>query len=263
MRTEYIGKIRRWIGRAVRLAGKSGLNAMPTFPPDFSADVIETVTTVLPFTMTSPERLFALITAVEYVTEFNVPGDIVECGVWKGGSMMAAALALMRLQRTEKDFYLFDTFEGMPRATDVDRSYKGESAVELMAKADRDSAWVWAYAQLDEVRKNMQATGYPMQQVKLIKGLVEDTVPSNAPQEISLLRIDTDWYGSTRHEMEHLFPRLSPGGVLIVDDYGHWAGARKAVDEYVKANNVRILLCRIDYTGRVAIKQPSGRRAEC
>jgi O-methyltransferase len=89
---------------------------------------------------------------------------------------------------------------------------------------------------------------------RLVKGKVEDTVPKNAPEKIALLRLDTDWYESTRHELVHLFPRLVPGGVLIIDDYGHWQGARKAVDEYIAGNQVKILLNRVDYTGRIGVK---------
>jgi hypothetical protein len=93
-----------------------------------------------------------------------------------------------------------------------------------------------------------------MSHVRLVKGKVEDTVPKNAPEKIALLRLDTDWYESTRHELVHLFPRLLPGGVLIIDDYGHWQGARKAVDEYIAGNQVKILLNRVDYTGRIGVK---------
>jgi O-methyltransferase len=93
-----------------------------------------------------------------------------------------------------------------------------------------------------------------MSHVRLVKGKVEDTVPKNAPEKIALLRLDTDWYESTRRELVHLFPRLVPGGVLIIDDYGHWQGARKAVDEYIAGNQVKILLNRVDYTGRIGVK---------
>jgi O-methyltransferase len=85
---------------------------------------------------------------------------------------------------------------------------------------------------------------------------VEDTIPNNIPEKIAILRLDTDWYESTRHELVHLFPRLSPYGVLIIDDYGCWQGAKKAVDEYISENNLRIFLSRIDSTGRIAIKLP-------
>ena len=107
-------------------------------------------------------------------------------------------------------------------------------------------------ATLDEVAApTCAATGYPAERLHFVEGKVEDTIPEQAPERIALLRLDTDWYESTRHELEHLYPRLSPGGVLIIDDYGHWEGARQAVDEYFKGE---VYLHRIDYTGRLAIK---------
>jgi hypothetical protein len=83
---------------------------------------------------------------------------------------------------------------------------------------------------------------------------VERTVPAAAPPALALLRLDTDWYESTRHELEHLYPRLSAGGVLIIDDYGHWKGSRRATDEFIAATPDFGLLSRIDGTGRLAIK---------
>jgi len=107
---------------------------------------------------------------------------------------------------------------------------------------------------LEEVRHNLSNVGYPDDRIKLVKGLVEATLPNKAPSKIALLRLDTDWYESTRHELIHLYPRLAQRGVLIIDDYGHWEGAQKAVDEYIRDNNLPVLLNRIDYTGRIAIK---------
>lgn len=83
---------------------------------------------------------------------------------------------------------------------------------------------------------------------------MERTIPAGAPGEIAILRLDTDWYESTRHELEHLYPRLSPGGILIIDDYGHWRGSRKATDEYIEKHAAALFLGRIDYTGRIAVK---------
>jgi O-methyltransferase len=247
----------RWktIARAARRLLGTRRRDAEAMPPDFSPEAIATVKTVRAFTMTSVERLGALIGAVEYVVRAGVPGDIVECGVWKGGSMMAVALTLLRLQRADRTLHLFDTFDGMPPALDVDRDLRGDSAAAMLAAHDRDTSLVWAYAPLDEVRRNLASTRYPAPLVRCIAGRVEETIPSKAPTAISLLRLDTDWYESTKHEMEHLFPRLSPGGVLIIDDYGHWEGARKAVDEYLETAKINLLLCRIDYTGRIAIKQ--------
>jgi hypothetical protein len=205
--------------------------------------------------MTSPERIHALVNAVEYIVANRIPGEVVECGVWRGGSMMVVAETLIRLKAGDRRLFLFDTFEGMPPPAESDRNFKGQAAQDLMSAADRSTAWVWAVAQLADVQQNMRSTGYPDELIRYVEGKVEDTLPAQAPERIALLRLDTDWYESTRHEMEHLFPRLSPGGVLIIDDYGHWQGARKAIDEYLARNDVRCLLCRIDYTGRIAVKQ--------
>jgi O-methyltransferase len=119
---------------------------------------------------------------------------------------------------------------------------------------DKNTSFVWAYSPLDEVKQNLRDTGYQEDQVVFVKGKVEDTIPRDAPERISLLRLDTDWYESTYHELVHLYPRISVGGVLIIDDYGHWAGARQAMDQYIAENHAKLLLHRIDYTGRIAVK---------
>ncbi len=247
--------VRKTLQRLRRSLGAPRRGAEPAKAPDFSAEVRATIARVMPFTMTSPERINALVTALEYIVRRGIPGDIVECGVWRGGSMMAAAETLTRLGDERRRLFLFDTFDGMPPPAEEDRNYRGEAASELLDAADRSSAWVWAVAQLDDVRANMASTGYPDERIVYVQGRVEDTIPAQAPERIALLRLDTDWYESTKHELEHLFPRLSPGGILIIDDYGHWAGARKAVDEYLDEQNMPCFLCRIDYTGRIAVKQ--------
>ena len=225
-----------------------------SYPPDFNEDEIKLCEAVKPFTMTSPERIVALSNAVEYIVGNDSNGAFVECGVWKGGSALVMILTLQRLGCVDRDIYLFDTFEGMTAPTDVDRSIRNESAKSLMESSDQETSWIWARSELDEVRRLTLETGYPSEKVHFCKGSVEETIPQHAPQTISLLRLDTDWYESTRHELHHLFPRLIGGGVLIIDDYGHWQGARKAVDEYISDHNVDILLNRIDYTGRIAVK---------
>ena len=100
----------------------------------------------------------------------------------------------------------------------------------------------------------MLSTGYDIARTHFVAGDVEQTIPGVVPEQISLLRLDTDWYESTRHELKHLYPRLIRGGVLIIDDYGHWKGARQAVDEYLAETGAKLLLNRIDYTGRAAVK---------
>lgn len=220
-------------------------------PPDFEPLHREIVEAVRRHTMTSPERLFGLIEAVRHVERHRVPGAIVECGVYKGGSMMAAALTLLREGTADRDLYLFDTFEGMPPPTAEDVDLHGNSAVE---EFDRRRDGEWLACSLERVREAVLSTGYPAERVHLVQGPVEDTLPERAPEGIAVLRLDTDWYASTRHELEHLYPRLASRGVLIVDDYGHFRGARKAVDEYLEGLGAAVLLGRLDYTGRMVVK---------
>lgn len=224
-------------------------NELLGFPPDFDQATIQLCRYVQSFTMTSKERILALRKSVEYIIEQDIPGDIVECGVWKGGSMMVVARTLLEKGVDNRTLYLFDTFEGMAEPTDVDINYLGNAAKDRW-KPDVK----WAYSPLDEVKCNMQNTGYDENKILFIKGKVQDTLPEYAPENISLLRLDTDWYESTYHELLHLYPRLSVGGVLIIDDYGFWEGSRKAVDQYIKERNLCLLLNRIDKSGRICIK---------
>lgn len=223
--------------------------------PDIEPEDAETLRFVRPYTMTSAERVHALCAATRYITRAEIPGAIVECGVWRGGSMMAVARTLLRLGSLDRELYLFDTFEGMTAPGVEDVAWTGESAADLLEGSVRSEEHsVWCYAPLDRVRQAMVSTGYPPTRMHFVPGRVEETLANFAPDRISLLRLDTDWFESTRHELEQLFPRLSRGGVLIVDDYGHWQGARRAVDEYLSKNKVNLLLTRVDYTGRLAIK---------
>lgn len=225
------------------------------FPPDFDLSHTSIITAVQPYTMTSPERLYAIIEAVRYIVAAKIPGEFVECGVWKGGSTMAAALALQQLNRTDRQLYLFDTYEGMPKPSALDKNFRGQKAIEFFnsSQIGQDSS-TYCRAQLEEVWAALLETRYPRDRVHLVKGKVEDTIPRQAPDSVALLRLDTDWYESTKHELEHLFPRLARGGILIIDDYGHWEGCRKAVDEYFSQNPAGMFLSRIDYTGRIGVK---------
>ena len=225
------------------------------YPRDFDAISQEICQAVRPYTLTNVLRINALVTAVQYVVQNGIDGAFVECGVWKGGSSMAMALTLQKLGMENREIYLYDTFTGMSAPTAIDVAIDEAVANRLFEEnKESDSASGWWSSPVNEVRENLSRTGYREDKLHFVEGKVEDTIPGTIPEEIALLRLDTDWYESTRHEMMHLFPRLKKGGVLIVDDYGHWLGARKAVDEYIRDNNVRILLNRIDYTARIAIK---------
>ncbi|TYT23024.1 macrocin O-methyltransferase [Luteimonas viscosa] len=220
--------------------------------PKWHREIMEKV---LPFTMAGPERTLATICAVEYVVRNSVPGAVVECGVWQGGQMMAAALTLLQLGES-REIILFDTFSGMTAPTPADRDLDGADARPVFEQLSKKEVGDrWCEAGIEEVHRNLASTGYPMEFVRLVQGPVEETLPDHAPAQISCLRLDTDWYESTLHELEHLYPRVASLGVVIVDDYGHWQGARQATDEYLATNGIPALMHRIDYTGRQFVKR--------
>jgi len=207
---------------------------------------------VRPYTLTSVERIMGLVEAVRYVVRAEVPGDLVECGVWRGGSMMVIALTLVDLNATDRDLHLFDTFTRTPDPGEEDVVISGVRAADIIDEIR--AAKAFRYLPMAEVEQLLGDTGYPVGRLHFVPGLVEDTIPVAAPEAIALCRLDTDWYASTAHELEHLWPRIAPGGVLLIDDYGEFMGARKAVDEYLAAHDERVLLHRMDYTGRLALK---------
>ncbi|MEV6695931.1 TylF/MycF/NovP-related O-methyltransferase [Streptomyces sp. NPDC051453] len=221
-------------------------------PEDYDDEAKDIIRAVKPYTMTSPERLNAFILATRHIVRHDIPGDIVECGVWRGGSMQACAKALLSQGDTGRDLYLFDTYEGMTPPTEEDLRRDGKSAEELLAAQGKDRP-IWAVATLDDVKSGFRAVPYPEDRLHFVRGKVEDTVPGQAPEQISILRLDTDWYASTKHELDHLYDRLVPGGVLLIDDYGYWQGSRQAVDEFLEKTGERLLLLRMD-EGRIAVK---------
>jgi O-methyltransferase len=244
-----MAKMFRRVARAVlpTRRGEAHADFDPAFWPHYEA--------CKRYTMTSVERMYALYEATRYVVRGKIPGDFAECGVWRGGSIMLAARVLRELGDSSRKVYLYDTFEGMSAPTTKDVDLAGRSAGEKWSAKRAADHNDWCYAPLADVQRNIAATGYPTESVVFVKGTVEDTLPGTAPERIALLRLDTDWYESTRQTLVHLYPRLAPGGVLIIDDYGHWQGCRQAVDEYFAANEPAPLLTRVDYTGRIAVRR--------
>jgi hypothetical protein len=243
---------------AVGWLARLGYFMPPVLSPDYEPELEDTIKRVRRHTMTTPRRIAALCDSVEYLVRDGVPGAIVECGVWRGGSMMAAALTLLRLGVSDRDIYLFDTFRGMPPPTAADKwsAYDGYSPFRHWQRRQRGDVNRWHYVPAADVREAMESTGYPIERIHLVEGRVEETLPARSPEQVALLRLDTDWYESTRHELLHLYPRVPAGGVLLVDDYGHYEGARRAVDEYFEEIGEQPLLNRVDYTGRVAVRRP-------
>jgi hypothetical protein len=227
-------------------------------PGDYDQEARDIWEAVRHRTMNRHPKVHFLIDAVRYVDRYRIPGAVVECGVWRGGSMLTVAHTLLRLGVTDRDLYLFDTFTGMPAPTERDIHIdQGKHADEfLTATGPGPMAWTRPgkyVATLDDVQEGFAALDYPQDRIHFVPGRVEDTVPQHAPDDIAILRLDTDWYASTKHELATLYKRLAPGGVLIIDDYGSWRGSKEATDEFLDETGEALLLTRVA-RGRVAVK---------
>ena len=227
------------------------------FPVELTDDEIEILNYVLDneLTMVSLERLISTLTSCKYAIENNIPGDFVECGVWRGGNALVAS-EVIRLLGSEKKVYLYDTFQGMTEPEDLDKTYSNQPALpqyQMLVNEDHNS---WCYSSLEEVKANFVKRDLLKENLIFVKGDILETlkVAQNIPKTISVLRLDTDWYASTKVELEVLYPRLSAGGFLIIDDFGHWQGSRQAVDEYFEINKPKPFFHCSDTVGRIGVK---------
>ena len=207
------------------------------------------------YSMTSDLRRSALLKSFHYIKDYKIKGDFVECGVWEGGNIMTLK-HLENIYETKKKIYAYDTFLGMSRPSEYDIKIKGGLVASNKFKKlqDGNEFSEWDKCTIEKVKQNFSKHNLDMFNVELIKGKVENTLlnKQNLPKSISLLRLDTDFYESTKIELEILYPLLSKGGVLIIDDYGAWQGAKKAVDEYFK--DTVVWMHYIDHDCRLIIK---------
>lgn len=206
----------------------------------------------LKYSMTNFERMWSLIQSFHHVRQETLAGDFVECGVWKGGNIILLKKLLKKFN-LQKKIYCFDTFEGMVTPSSHDFNYNNKSA-QTMYDDHIKKKIGFAMCSLNEVKKNI-IKNTTVDNIVFIKGKVENTLKNkkNLPKKISILRLDTDFYESTKVELEILFPRLVKGGVLIIDDYGFWKGAKKAVDDYF--GDYRQFLHYVDHSCRLLIKK--------
>lgn len=227
------------------------------YPDIADSAFAEMLQIVRPHTLTlgsGPEAPWALYQSIEYIVRNAIPGDIVECGVWSGGSMLLAALALKHFGDTSRKIYLYDTFAGMPKPEDIDRRWDGMPALPTW-QHHQETGRPWGYGgSAEHVKRVVAQSGYPAENFVFVEGMVEDTLPAIRPEKVSLLRLDTDLYSSTYHELVCLFPLLSVGGILIVDDYGAYQGARIATDQFIDEGRVKLFLARINGAVRLAVK---------
>ena len=220
---------------------------------------------VAPYTMTAREGLettYSLFQAVKYICQNKIPGDIVECGVWRGGSMMLVAYALDYFGDRSRDLYLYDTFTGMTEPSEIDVDFDNIAYKPRWKQITGVGGMMGFGDTVEGVKVNLRLTGYPEQQMHFVVGDVLQTIPATVPSRISLLRLDTDWYQSTLHELEHLYDLLVPHGVLIIDDYGWCRGSRMAADEFFGRQPFKPMMHRVDQGPRLIIKPHIARAPE-
>ncbi len=220
---------------------------------------------IAPYTMTAREGLettYALFQAVRYICQNKIAGDVVECGVWRGGSMMLVAYALNYFNDRTRDLYLYDTFAGMTEPSEFDVDLENVAYQRRWNEITKQGGMMGFGDTVEGVKANLMLTGYPEGQMHFVVGDVMQTIPVTSPSRIALLRLDTDWYQSTRHELEYLYELLVPHGVLIIDDYGWCRGSRKATDEFFERQPFKPMMHRVDQGPRLLIKPYSPRTSE-
>jgi O-methyltransferase len=214
------------------------------FPDIVETEFWEIAGKVWDYTALGTTALYGLYKSCLYLIENRIDGDIVECGVFFGGSIMFIAEILKRHDYSKKRRILgFDTFWGFVRRSEHDVDFEG---TEVCHPSDPN----WNFGR--EARNNIQSIGFDSDRLILIEGDVFETLKAGAKRQIALLRLDTDTYDTTKYEFETCWHKVKTGGVVIVDDYGWCQGARKAADEFLTGK--KILLNRIDTTVRSLIK---------
>jgi O-methyltransferase len=207
-------------------------------------DFTKALKKVRPYTMLSRERLYDIYNSIDYIIKNRIPGEIVEIGCWGGGALGLCHYAL-RKNKESRQIYGYDTFEGHPKPSRVDKDIWGQSQIQRFNQ-HKTSRRGWAKITLQKVRKNLTAMGVKSRNIHLVKGKIEETAAKTYPKKIALLRIDVDWFEPTSHSLKFFYPKLSKKGVLIVDDYGHYQGCKEAVDSYFKKSKPRHV--HIDYS---------------
>jgi O-methyltransferase len=187
--------------------------------------------------MVGATRLAALYDAVSRVVANEVSGDLVECGVARGGSGAIMAMAAEDA-RADRTLWLFDTFEGLPSPSRADPDY--ELALRYAGKCRGD---------LPDVQELFTRLGLD-RRVRYTKGRFRDTLPQSPVGAIAVLHLDCDWHDSVKECLENLYDRVAPGGVIQFDDYGHWLGARNAVDDFLRHRGITEQLRYVDYSAR-------------
>ena len=183
-----------------------------------------------PFTMTTILRQKQTLESVQYIIENTIEGDLIELGVWKGGSIMIMIYKLLQLGITNRHIHLYDTFNGMTQPSINDVDVHGAKAIDISRYIDLDK---WCLSPYDEVYNNIKSTNYPMEYIHFHIGDIMNVQINDIPKQIALLRIDNDWYELHKFELPLFEPNVTQKGIITSDDYSYWSGCKKAIDDYL------------------------------
>jgi O-methyltransferase len=222
-------------------------------------EAYENILKIHTHTMVTYERLVTLYQQAVFCETNNVRGSFVECGTWKGGSVGLMALANLKYGSARRHLHLFDSFEGPP---EPDETVDGEQAIREAREVGGGTGGKLVALSVSvgplEANKDLleRVIGYDASYLHYHKGWFQDTLPAEAAEvgEIAILRLDGDWYASTKICLESLYDQVVSGGFVIIDDYGAYDGCRKAVDEFMSQQPVKAFLSHLDYSGRYWIK---------
>lgn len=247
---------------------EANLNIDEQLGYELEGEATECIHIVKNNTMLSKRRLVTLYQQVAYCEVYEIPGSFVECGVWKGGAMGVMALGNLRQGKQRRHLHLFDAFQEI---CEPDAAVDGERALrevrEFTGRDGHDKGTLQALSgiydsfggpgTLEENQRLLEGTiGYPKEFVHYHVGWFQNTIPADHHDigSIAILRLDGDWYASTKICLEFLFDKVIKGGIVIIDDYGTYEGCRRAVDEFIKLKQIQAYLVPIDHDCRFFVK---------
>ncbi len=168
--------------------------------------------------------------------DYGIPGDVVECGVWRGGASIFMRGVLLAAGQEARRVWLYDSFQGLPKP-------QNETDLDLTMFSD------YLGVSLSQVQDNFRQFGLFSDRIRFVPGWFKDTLPTASVQQIVLLRLDGDMYESTMDGLEHLYSKISPGGYVVIDDYGALAVCRRAVAEFRRNRGIHAPIIPVDWTG--------------
>lgn len=221
-----LGMVKR---AAVRFLRKRNLSLVKRFPYRDELRQQGLDWPMFGYSMIGRKRLDNIQRCVERVIADEVPGDLMETGVWRGGATMLMRAVLKRHNVIDRVVWCADSFEGLPVPNATDKAI-----AQNVDFSDRE----YLAVSKEQVAANFERLGLLDAQVKFLKGWFKDTLPTAPIERLAILRLDGDLYESTLDALTHMYPKLSPGGFVLIDDYNSWAGCKQAVTEYREKNGI-------------------------